>query len=53
MSSSDPILIILGSLESSHHDESNGSNCMAIGLKLNEIFNFKYQSAFLFPVIRI
>ena len=36
--SSDPILIILGSLESSHQDESNGIYIIAIGWILAEIF---------------
>jgi hypothetical protein len=35
-------------LESSHQDESDGSNFIAIGLILAEIFNFKYQIGILY-----
>ena len=43
MGSSDRILMILGSLESSHREEANDNNFIMIGLILTEKFDFKDQ----------
>jgi hypothetical protein len=46
--SSDQISMILGSLESSHREESNGSKFITIGLILDEKFNFKVKIGILY-----